>query len=342
MPKNAAVSSRVSSLLLAAACFTVLWSAAPRAAQAEAPQFGSQKFFVDDFNRAPGPIIGNGWLIGRAPEGCETLAEAGVAPPPPQVAVYQMTPVSLQDGRILVQESRSQAPWQIWRVFNRPIDRLELDMIPERVMGGTDDRARIGVRVQFVDDRDQVIGEIWRYVYNTHYLPPRNTPNRYVQGVKAFFDAQPRHVVIDVADIARVHLKDLEMDRVAQTRVMLELTAGWCGSDIAGSFDNVVAYAEREPIFEFSPQEVLAITRSAQTFFTNQSAGFPNNWIMDLKVTHGDRRLSRWVEALRSYRAQHPRDFPSLTAQLSDQTGLPAMATGFALLTLLDNYAPIR
>nr|CRH07288.1 Conserved exported protein of unknown function [Candidatus Magnetococcus massalia] len=323
--------------LLTALLFTAMlaWLATPSAYSAP-PASGSELIYSDDFERQTNTNPDKQWHMTRMHGvGCGRVDPAyrqpqhlrGVVPPAVQIV----------EGALTLTETSSGVPIQSYKVFNRPIKRLAFDFTPLNVMGGPDDRAWIGARIQFMDDANVLLGELWHYYFNRHYQRPTNTPTRYAVAVQGSFDGVKRRLSIEVDELARRHLKGMDPDRVARTLVIFELGAGWCGSDISGSFDNVQLFSGISPEYTLTQKEILAIGRSVQLSFLRDRSHFPLNWMRRVRAKHQPSRVDKWLDAVEKKLRERPKSFTQLVERMSGVSDERIFPTAFAVKVMLDN-----
>ncbi|MEG3638806.1 hypothetical protein [Magnetococcus sp. PR-3] len=306
-------------------------------AEAKRPDRSAELIFKDDFERTEVTNDDQQWYMTRMNGiGCGRVSPAYRSPQDQNQGIAQ-PPVQIREGQLLLSESSSGAPIQSYRVINRPIRRIGFEFTPMNVMGGVDDRAWIGTRIQFMDRNNILLGELWHYFFNRHYQRPKNTSTRYAVAVKGRFDGVKRRLSIEVEELIRRYLKGVDPDQIARTLVIFELGAGWCGSEVAGSFDNVEIFAGRSAEYTLTQQEVLAIGRSVTPSYLRDHAYFPENWIRRVRAKYQPQRVDKWLNAMETYLQQNPNDFVPLVERMTGITDKQIIETSFAVRVLLDN-----
>ncbi|ABK42865.1 hypothetical protein Mmc1_0339 [Magnetococcus marinus MC-1] len=315
----------------------VLWMLGIPPVQAQRPDHSSELIFKDDFERTELSGDDQQWYMTRmSGVGCGRVNPAS-RPVQEQGQAILQPPVQIRDGQLLLSEASSGAPVQAYRVINRPVRRIGFEFTPLNVMGGMDDRAWVGARIQFMDRNNGLLGELWYYFYNRHYERPSNTSTRYAVAVKGAFDGVKRRLSIEVEELIRRYLKGVDPDQIARTLVIFELGAGWCGSEVAGTFDNVEVFAGRSEEYTLTQQEVLAIGRSVMPSFLRDHAYFPENWIRRVRAKYQAKRVDRWLDAIERHMQAHPTGFVPLVERMTGVSDNQIPQTAFAVRVMVDN-----
>ncbi|MBF0425412.1 MAG: hypothetical protein HQL66_06310, partial [Magnetococcales bacterium] len=232
--------------------------------------------FQDDFNRPDAIHPGNGWTPSPLPEPCGETKD--VTALRRGRADGRASVVSIREGHLYFDDQDSHDAQRIYRDFRRPLLRVEYDFTPIYVMGGTDDRARLGVRIQFLDAAGNLLAEIGDFFYSTAFGDFVNTPTTYWRANRGAFDTEKRHGVIPIQEIMDWHLRDVDRTRIDRTRVIIEAFAGWCGSTLEATFDKIKVVAVPSLLLSFNHEEIADMVRSAHMYYQQAPQAFPGNW----------------------------------------------------------------
>ncbi|MBF0309261.1 MAG: hypothetical protein HQL56_07015 [Magnetococcales bacterium] len=284
--------------------------------------------FRDDFNREG--VLGQGWLNGRLDDACAKAADRPVG------AVNGSNAVALRNKRLHFTYGNSGYTLYVRRDIIRQVSHLEYDFVPIHVMGGPDDQARIGVRVQFLDQRGSVLGEIEHFYYAAATPEAPNTPTHHATSLRGPFDHQVHHAVLEVDTLLRRHLTGVDRSKIQMTRISFEQKAHWCGSTVEGAIDNVDVYGFSEPLFAFNPEEVAEITKSAQEYHRTRRGEFPQVWVEEMRRKYGPEKINLWAKAMASRMDKKPGDFTRMVEEVSGVTGAELFTTGFVLGIVAD------
>ncbi len=235
----------------------------------------AEKLYSEDFERNDSPLVGNGWREILSGGDCIAVDEAmspvdntklffaendpmgkeSVNPLQRELAqevvdarrekikstILPESTAEIQDGHLFLHFQENQASQIVQRDIDKRVTRLSFDFTPLYAMGGVDDRAWLGVRLYFLDHRERILGEI-RYIhYNVFFDEYENSDTIHSIGSQGPFDGSVRHATIDAETILEKHLTGVEPERVAKTRLSIEISSNICGSTVEGYVDNIVA-----------------------------------------------------------------------------------------------------
>ena len=206
------------------------------ATMAITPAFaGPESLFEDAFNRPDSADPGNGWQTVPNPIPCKTTQQAAAKvqdrtffpeernkpsqPPPtpdpvaplPQAGPLPPGPATVQirEGTLFLSYNHGTAAHAVRRDINKKITRLVYDFTPLYAMGGLDDRAWLGVTLQYLDQENKLLGEIRNVHYNAVYDPFSNSDTIHSLIAKGPFDGGTRHAVVDADTILNQNLHHL-------------------------------------------------------------------------------------------------------------------------------------
>ncbi|MBF0625567.1 MAG: hypothetical protein HQL82_12260 [Magnetococcales bacterium] len=276
--------------------------------------------FQDDFNRPDGPKLGNAWQPNHTLQACMP-AEPGAARGGPAKPAKVFPKVSLRENRLLFSDSHSRESLTVVRQFNRLLTRVEYDLVPIHVMGGPDDRARAGVRVQFLDVNGSILGEVGDFHYSAAFGAFTNTRTTHWRATRVPFNMGLFHGIVNVDELLETFLPGVDRERIHTTRVILELFAGWCGSEVEAAFDNVRVFAASNPLLPFTPEEMVTLVASCRGHHQRSPKDFPGNWLRHVDFQYGQKRVAEWRQAAREHVGKDPARLVDLARAMSQDTG---------------------
>ncbi|MEO5366559.1 MAG: hypothetical protein H7831_09440 [Magnetococcus sp. WYHC-3] len=282
------------------------------------------RMFADDFERKDGADIGNGWRAKPNDTGCP-----GETSQPP----------TLYEGALFLHFQNSQGTQTVSREFTRQIQRLSYDFTPQYAMGGPDDRAWMGMQMEFLDEQGLAIGEL-RHVFRNHsvYAISTLSPTWYGLDQPGEFDGRTHSMVIDVSDLLKTHLTGVDSGRIATTRVSFHISAGHCTSTVEGSIDNVEVAGANRKLFHIGPESLKDLIAEALRLFESDRRHFPQNWIAHVRTKHSEEDVRLWVEEIRRVTQGDPGQLVDMAGNAVGSGTEASFAGAFALHILMDYY----
>ncbi|MBF0175957.1 MAG: hypothetical protein HQL63_03795 [Magnetococcales bacterium] len=294
---------------------------------------GDDPIFQDDFNRPDAMHPGNGWVSSPMPEGCGETGD--VVAPRQGRQDGRVSVVQLREGQLHFDDQNSRNAQRVYRDFRRPLLRLAYDFTPIYVMGGSDDRARLGVRIQFLDVAGNLLAEIGDFYYSTAFGDFVNTPTAHWRANRGPFDTEKRHSEIPIQEIMDWHLRDVDRTRIDHTRIIFEAFAGWCGSTLEAAIDNVKVVAVPSLLLSFNPEELADMVHSAHRYYQQAPQAFPGNWRQHIDSRYGQKKVDAWRKAIMGHIGQDTGRLLRLVERMVDDQGPKALETAMALSLLL-------
>ncbi|MBF0154922.1 MAG: hypothetical protein HQL64_14365 [Magnetococcales bacterium] len=294
---------------------------------------GDDVIFQDDFNRPDAMHPGNGWIPSPLPESCGETRDVMAGRRGRQDG--RTSVVQIREGHLHFDDQDSQNAQRVYRDFRRPLLRLEYDFTPIYIMGGTDDRARLGARIQFLDASGNLLAEIGDFFYSTAFGNYVNTPTTYWRANRGGFDSEKRHSEVPIQEIMDWHLRDVDRTRIDRTRIILEAFAGWCGSTLEATIDSVKVIAVPSLLLSFNQEELADMVRSAHMYYQQAPGAFPGNWKHYIHSHYGDKKVAAWRKAIIGHVGQDTGRLLRLVERMVDDQGPKALETGMVLSLLL-------
>ncbi|MBF0621874.1 MAG: hypothetical protein HQL54_08095 [Magnetococcales bacterium] len=308
-----------------------------------------EMIFKDDFNRDDTPAVDNGWHPVINEVVCEPEANPDLQGHALEHEIKQemaskkearKQAPEIQDQQLFLHFTDSRDTQSVYRDFSRSLERVAFDFMPLYAMGGMDDRAWIGSRIQFLDVHGNSLGEIRRIYHTGQYNDVINTPTIHTDALPMAFDGNMRRSAIEIRSVLEHHLTGVNTDRIARTRIILEIGAGWCGSTVESYVDNLMVFAAPSVVFTFTAAEVKEIIHSAVDYFNQDRGTFPNNWISHLNFKYGRAKVTRWMRAI----PVEAKADPMKMADLMQQNGMfgdEAFIAAHAVTILIRNHATV-
>jgi hypothetical protein len=245
----------------------------------------------------------------------------------------------LQEGQLFLHFQENQASQMVQRDIDKRVTRLSFDYTPLYAMGGVDDRAWLGLRLFFLDHKDRILGEIRHFYFNVIFEEFETSDTIYSIGSQGPFDGSMRHAEIDADQILRQHLTGVNPERVAKTRISIEISSNICGSTVEGYVDNVVSVlADATGLHRFNRAEILAIMHAGAELFKSNREEFPGNWIDSIAATYGRRKLATWLGEIPRDVASSPAALAKLMGDLYSLDGKNAFVVSYGVSILLYHF----
>ncbi|MEO5333087.1 MAG: hypothetical protein H7839_13790 [Magnetococcus sp. YQC-5] len=244
----------------------------------------------------------------------------------------------IRDGMLFFQYAQLQNSQMVQQEFPKKVVRFSYDFTPLYAMGGLDDRAWIGVRIYYLDEDGLILGEIRNFYYHAVFDERENTPVIQTLLQQGVFDGSPRHVSVDAQKILQQQLRGLDQNRIAKTRISLEVASGICESSVEGYVDNVdIVMEDVVQPFRVTREMLMEMTDLSVTLFTKDRHAFPGNWKHALYDKYGQEKINGWVN---EFPQEVRTDLGRLTdylAQRHQVTGKDAWMAAYALTMLLQS-----
>ncbi|MEO5372539.1 MAG: hypothetical protein H7833_20910, partial [Magnetococcus sp. DMHC-1] len=298
-----------------------------------AAALGDDVIFQDDFNRPDAIHPGNGWTPSPLPEACGETKDVVVARHGRKDG--RTSVMQIREGQLYIDDQDSRNAQRVYRDFRRPLLRLEYDFTPIHIMGGTDDRARLGARIQFLDAAGNLLAEIGDFYYSTAFGDYVNTPTTYWRANRGAFDTEKQHSEVLIQEIMDWHLRDVDRTRIDRTRIIFEAFAGWCGSTMEAAFDNIKVTAIPSLLLSFNQTELADMVRSAHMYYQQAPNAFPGNWRHYIQSHYGQKKVDAWRQAIVGHIGQDTGRLLRLVERMVGEQGPTALETGMVLSLLL-------
>ncbi|MBF0358800.1 MAG: hypothetical protein HQL70_09350 [Magnetococcales bacterium] len=245
----------------------------------------------------------------------------------------------LREGQLFLQFQENQASQMVQRDVNKRVTHLSYDFSPLYSMGGLDDRAWLGMRVYFLDHRDRILGEIRNFYFNVLFSDLENSDTIHTIVTQGQFDGSMRHTEIDAAKILKEHLTGVDQERIAKTRISLEISSNICGSTAEGYVDNIVlTLADASGLNRFNQEEILAIIQTGAKLFKSNRDEFPSNWIDSIVATYGRKKIAMWLNEIPRDVAARPAELAKLMGDLFQLDGKNAFVVSYGVSILLYHF----
>ncbi|NGZ05421.1 MAG: hypothetical protein G8237_03615 [Magnetococcales bacterium] len=332
----------------------------------------AEERFQDDFNRADGKEVGNGWNLtpnfnecppprgvksGKVPTPSDKNApfeeisreiekktgkkgskKSEERQEPSAAEPFHGATARIRDGMLFFQYAENQDAQMAQREFNQPLVRLTYDFTPLYAMGGLDDRAWIGVRIFFLDAAEMILGEIRHFYYQSDFPERSGSDSVHVIVQKGSFDGTARHAEIDVQKILEQRLRGVDKKKIVKTRLSLEAATGVCSSSVEAYMDNVVAtLGAGAPPFRLTREMLLDMAELGMERFARERSGFPGNWKNAIFDKYGRQALQGWLNELPTEARTDALRLTDYLAQRHALTGRDAWLISHAVQLLLQS-----
>ncbi|MBF0382965.1 MAG: hypothetical protein HQL69_18240 [Magnetococcales bacterium] len=333
------------------------------------PAISGEKMFTEDFERPDSYIIGNGWKEILSGGECVT-ADAKFVEEPQNNLFFQSKKKSaianplqreidqeiydsrlnrstispeataeLQDGQVFLHFEENQPSQLVQKDIDKRVTRIAFDYTPLYAMGGMDDRAWLGMRIFFLDSRDHILGEIRSVYYNVVFSDLENSDTIYSITSQGPFDGATRHTEIDAQQILKERLTGIDPERVAKTRISLEISSNICGSTVEGYFDNInLTLADATGLHRFNQEEILSIIHVGADMYDSNPDDFPGNWIDTIVATYGREKLSKWLNEIPRDVGARPAKLAKLMSELYSLDGKNSFVVAYGVSILLYHF----
>ncbi|MBF0194503.1 MAG: hypothetical protein HQL71_08080 [Magnetococcales bacterium] len=332
------------------------------------PATASERIFVEDFERPDSYIIGNGWKEILSGGECVAAVPRMVDEPqnnmffprtrksdgnPLQREIEQEiydsrvdkstippeATAELQEGQVFLHFQENQPSQMVQKDIDKRVTRISYDYTPLYAMGGIDDRAWLGMRVYFLDSRNHILGEIRSIYFNVIFSELENSDTIYSVVSQGPFDGTMRHVEIDADQILRERLTGIDPERVAKTKISLEISSNICGSTVEGYIDNInLNLADATGLNRFNQEEILSIIHIGADMFDSNPDDFPSNWIDSIVATYGKDKLSRWLNEIPRDVGAHPAKLAKLMSELYSLDSKNSFVVAYGVSILLYHF----
>ncbi len=321
--------------------------------------------FEDYFDRANSVEVGNGWVNAPITRTCDsgekvsskiqnqtlfsdtvgfdgkqgpnpTLPGSGQLPAVALKPPLEAHPVEIEDGMLVMRYQSGRNSRIVYRDIDKKIVRLSFDFAPLYAMGGLDDRAWMGVKVIYFDQKQEKLGEVRHIYHNSVYGELVNSDTIYSSTSQGAFDGSTRHAVLDVAAIFKERLYGINHEKIAKSRVIFEIASSLCEATVEGYVDNVVAVlADRAGLLSLTRAEILDIVRQGVVLFDEKRDAYPKNWIDAVFAKHGQQRVVDWLNRIPREARDDPGALVMMMHTLFNLSGRDAYVTAFAVSMLL-------
>lgn len=320
----------------------------------------------DSFDRGDGAIIGEGWSVILQPQTCistsktlepvqertfftkeskdlknsplydEISQEIQQAIERQKDLESEELGAEIRDGMLFLHFKKRRNARVVQKDVSKKLTRLVYDFMPLYAMGGMDDQAWMGVTIQYLDTKEQVLGEIRQFYYNSVYQEYANSDKIYSSISKGLFDGSSRHAVVEAKEILDEKLTAVDQDKIAKTRISFSASSTLCDASVEGYIDNMVAVlADRAGLLKLTREEMLDIVRQGILFFDKDRQGFPDNWIGAITASHGRERIKGWLDQIPLKSRSNPGELANMVVDLFGVSGEEAYVVGFSVSLLL-------
>lgn len=255
---------------------------------------------------------------------------------PPASDGFSGARATIRDGMLFFKYTENQDAQMVQREFPRVLTRLTYDFTPLYAMGGTEDRAWIGVRLFYLDANDLILGEIRHFYHQSEFPEKENLPTVHTIAQKGSFDGTPRQADIDAERILEQRLRGVDRKKIVKTRVSFEAATGLCASSVEAQVDNVVAsFGEGAEPFRVTRAMLMEIVDAGVERFGKERAGFPGNWKSAVLDRYGRQPMTDWLNEFPSDLRGDPLRLVDHLGQRYGLTGREAWLAGFSIHQLL-------
>ncbi|MBF0446430.1 MAG: hypothetical protein HQL68_12670, partial [Magnetococcales bacterium] len=245
----------------------------------------------------------------------------------------------LQEGQVFLHFQENQPSQMVQKDIDKRVTRIAFDYTPLYAMGGIDDRAWLGMRIYFLDSRDHILGEIRSVYYNVIFSDLENSDTIYSVVSQGPFDGAMRHTEIDAEQLLKEKLTGIDPERVAKTRISLEISSNICGSTVEGYIDNInLTLADATGLNRFNQEEILSIIHTGADMFDSNPDEFPSNWIDSIVATYGKEKLAKWLNEIPREVGAHPARLAKLMSELYTLDGKNSFVVAYGVSILLYHF----
>ncbi|MBF0163144.1 MAG: hypothetical protein HQM01_01355 [Magnetococcales bacterium] len=249
---------------------------------------------------------------------------------------FQGSRATIRDGMLFFKYAENQDAQMAQREFPRVLTRLSYDFTPLYAMGGTEDRAWIGVRLFYLDANDLILGEIRHFYHQSEFPEKESTTTVHTIAQKGGFDGTPRRADIDAERILEQRLRGVDRKKIVKTRLSFEAATGMCASSVEAQVDNVVAsFGEGAEPFRVTRAMLMEIVDAGVERFGKERAGFPGNWKSAVLERYGRQPMTDWLQEFSAELRGDPLRLVDHLGQRYGLTGREAWLAGFSIHQLL-------